>query len=252
MYIIPFDAENLKKIITGEIENPTIDYVNSKIKGKNFITYFSNLKYKNIEIDLSNVETVERFELLKEFIKHQSTVHIEQFESTLLKALFHYKGYDLKLVDESVLDQPYFSKSILTNDEIKQFVEENKELVRELIDVLDGVLLYAIKNLNAYKEEFGDKITNNVVVDKIQVGKTFVNYFSNETFNSYYYSTLPDFKDIKYFEHYYDRPIYSGQLLITYISKDCVLFPLLKMILDQEYSNEQLEQLYKETYVTPV
>ena len=252
MYVIPFGSDDLKKIITGEIDSPTIDYVNSKIKGKNFITYFSNLKYKNITIDFSSVTKEELFELVKEFIKHQSTVHIEQFEATILKALFYYKGYDLSLVDESPLDKVYFTKCILSNEEVIEFVDQNKDLVRELIDVLDGTLLYAIKNLNAYKEEVGDKVTDNVVVDKVQVGKTFVNYFDNETFNSYYYSTLPAFEDMKYFEYYYDRPIYSGQLLINYISKDCVLFPLLKMILDQEYTPEQLEQLYKETYVTSV
>jgi hypothetical protein len=250
MFIVPFDSDNLRKIITGEIDSPKIDYVNSKIKGKNFITYFSNLKYKNIDIDFSEVSTEEKCVLLTEFIKHQSCVHIEQFEATLLKALFHYKGFKLDLVDKSDLDAPFLSKAILTNDEIVEYVKTNNALMTEVIDILDGTLLYAIKNLSAYKEQLGDHITNNIVVDKVEVGKTFVNLYSNETFNSYYYSNLPDFGKLKYFEHYFDRPIYSGQQLISFISKDCVLFPLLKMVMDQTFSAEQLKQICEEADVT--
>lgn len=250
MYVIPFDSDNLRKIITGEIDSPKIDYVNSTIKGKNFITYFSNLKYKNIEIDLSEVSTEEKEQLLTDFIKHQSTVHIEQFEATLLKCLFYYKGFDLSEVDKSELDVPFLSKSILTNDEIMMYVEKHSALVREVVDILDGTLLYAIKNLNSYKEEFGDEITKNIVVDKTEVGKTFVNLFNNDTFNSYYYSWLPAFENLKYFEHYFDRPIYSGQLLISFISKDCVLFPMLKMVMDNTLSVEQIKQIYEETDAT--
>ena len=252
MYIIPFDSDNLKKIITGEIENPTIDYVNSKIKGKNFITYFSNLDYKNISIDFTNVSLEEKKSLLVEYIKHQSTVNMEQFVSTIIKTIFYFKGFDLSLVDKSEFDKEFLSKSIFTNDEIVEFVGENKKLVSDLVDILDGTLLYAIKNLKDFKENFGNNITTNVVVDSLDVGKTFVNMFSNETFNAYFYSKIQSFDKLKYFEHYFDRPIYSGKTLLSYITGDCILFPLLKIILEQSTTTEQIKQIYKETDVTSI
>ena len=55
MYIVPFDSVTLKNIITGELDSPKIDYANSTIKGKNFITYFSNLKYRTVDIDFTHV-----------------------------------------------------------------------------------------------------------------------------------------------------------------------------------------------------
>lgn len=246
MFVIPFDAVTLKQIITGEIDEPVIDYCNSKIKGKNLITYFSNLKYKTVNINFENVSVEEKYELISEYIKHQSMVKIEQLESTIIKCLFRHKGYDLSLVDTSKEDIQILQRCILSNDEVNSFVNANTNLMTELCSILDGVILYAIKNLNSYKQVYGEEITKNIETEKLSVGKTFVNLFKNEVFNFHYYSALPEFSKLNYFEHYYDRPIYSGQTLMSYISKDCVIFPLIKMIVDVEFTPEQLNQIHRE------
>jgi len=251
MFIIPFDSDTLKKIIIGEIDSPEIDYTNSKIKGKNFITYFSNLKYKNININFNEIDVEEKKQLLLEYFKHQSTVHIEQFEAAMVKCLFYFKNYDLSLVDKSKLDTDFLNKSILSNLDIENFVKENYNTVETSIDILDGILLLAIKNLNSYKEEFGDFITSNVTTEKTEIGKTFVNLLSNETFNTHYYSLLKDFNQLKYFDYYFERPIYSGQSLISFITNErCMIFPLLKLILDQSVTLANIKEIYKETNVT--
>jgi hypothetical protein len=251
MFIIPFDSDTLKKIITGEIDSPKIDYTNSKIKGKNFITYFSNLRYKNININFDEVDVEEKKQLLLEYFKHQSTVHIEQFEAAMIKCLFYFKNYDLSLVDKSKLDNNFLNKSILSNLDIENFVKENYNTVETTIDILDGILLLAIKNLNSYKDEFGDFITSNITTEKTEIGKTFVNLLDNETFNAHYYSLLKDFDKLKYFDYYFERPIYSGQSLISFVTKEkCMIFPLLKLILDQSVTISDIKEIYKETDVT--
>jgi len=250
MYIVPFDSDTLKKIIIGEIDSPEVNYKNSTIKGKNFITYFSNLKYKSINIDFTDITIDEKKELLIEYIKHNSTANIEQLLATLIKIIFFQKGYDLSLVDKSKSDADYLQKSILTNSEVKEFVQENKQLVKTLCDILDGTLLYAIKNLTAYKNEMGDFITNNIVVEKQEIGKTFVNLFTNETFNSHYYASIPKFDDIKYFEFYFDRPIYSGKTLMSNITEGCIIFPLLRIMLESPLSSKQFQSIYEETNAT--
>jgi hypothetical protein len=250
MYIVPFDSDTLKKIITGEINSPEVNYKESTIKGKNFITYFSNLKYKTINIDFTDISIGDKHELLIEYIKHNSTANIEQLLVTLIKVIFYQRGYNLYLVDESKSDSEYLQKSILTNSEIQEFVLENKQLVKTLCDILDGTLLYAIKNLTVYKKQLGDFITNNIVIDKQEVGKTFVNLFSNETFNSHYYASIPKFDDIKYFEFYFDRPIYSGKTLMSHITEGCIIFPLLKIMLETPLTTEQFQSIYEETNAT--
>jgi hypothetical protein len=250
MYTAPFDSDTLKKIITGELDSPEVSYKDSIIKDKNFITYFSNLKYKTINIDFTDISANEKKQLLTEYIKHNSTANIEQLLATIIKVTFYQRGYDLSLVDKSKSDMEYLQKSILSNSEIKEFVEENKQLVKTLCDILDGTLLYAIKNLTAYKQEVGDFITNNIIVDKQEVGKTFVNLFNNETFNSHYYASIPKFDDINYFDFYFDRPIYSGKTLMSHITEGCIIFPLLKMMLETPLTPEQFQSIYEETNVT--
>jgi hypothetical protein len=250
VYNIPFDSETLKKIILGEVDSPEVNYAHSAIKGKNFITYFSNLKYKTVTIDFSEAPLEQKFELVLEYIKHNSSVHIEQLEATIIKCIFYSKNYNLNLIDTSKSDSEYLQKSILTNKQVAEFVTENKDLMQTLCDILDGSLLYAIKNLNAYKEVFGDFITNNIVVEKQEVGKTFVNLFQNATFNSHYYAAIPDFSKIKYFEHYFDRPIYSGNTIMSYMAAACVIFPMLKLILDNRFTPENFNSIYEETNVT--
>ena len=190
--------------------------------------------------------------MLVEYIKHNSIANIEQLLATVIKVIFYQKGYNLSLVDKSKSDIDFLQKSILTNSEIEQFVQENKELIKTLCDILDGTLLYAIKNLNAYKEALGDFITNNIVEEKQEVGKTFVNLFQNQTFNSHYYAAISKFDDIRYFDFYFDRPIYSGKTLMSHITDECIIFPLLKMILDNAVTPQQLKTIYEETNVTSV
>ena len=253
MYTVPFESETLKSIITGQISSPAVDYADSKIKGKNFITYLSNLKYNNIIIEFADVSFEERCELIVEFIKHSSTCHIEQIEATVVKCLFYFRGYDLTLVDQSLDDQSFLQLCILTNEEIQQFVGNNINVMSQLVDILDGTILYAIKNLNAYKEELGDFVTNNVIVDKLEVGKTFVNLFDNPTFNCHYYGSLPKFDNLKYFDFYFEKPIYSGKMLMNYITSPCcVIFPLLKMVIDVQFTPEQLNQISEEAHATPI
>jgi hypothetical protein len=252
MHIVPFDSDTLKKIITGELDSPEVSYKESTIRGKNFITYFSNLKYKSINIDFTDTTLDEKKELLAEYIKHNSTANIEQLLATLIKTVFCQKGYDLSLVDKSKSDAYYLQKSILTNSEIEEFVQENKQLVKTLTEILDGTLLYAIKNLTAYKEEMGDFITNNIVIEKQEVGKTFVNLFQSESFTPHYYAAIPKFDDIKYFEFYFDRPIYSGKTLMSHITDGCIIFPLLKMMFETPLTTEQVQSIYEETNVTSI
>jgi hypothetical protein len=251
MYTIPFDSETLRNIITGDTKSPEIDYANSKIKSKNFITYLSNLKYESVNINLSGVSFEERSDLVSEFIKHNSLCHINQLETTVIKCLFYFRGYNLSLVDESKDDKLILEQCIFSNEEIQEYVEQNKDLIKHLSEILDGVLLYAIKNLTAYKEELGDFITNNIVTEKQDIGKTFVNLFNNITFNCHYYSSVPKFDNIKYFDYYFDKPIYSGKTLINFIaSPNCLIFPLLRIMLETPLTTEQFQSIYEETNVT--
>ena len=59
------------------------------------------------------------------------------------------------------------------------------------------------------------------------------------------------FDDLKYFDFYFDRPIYSGKTLTYYLSsKTCLFFPILKIILDAKFTPQQLNSMIKEADAT--
>lgn len=249
MYTVPFDAETLRQIVTGELSDFIIDYKNSTIKEKNFITYMSNLGIKKPVISFTGVEADELKTLIVEYIKHPSLCHIPQLEATLLKCLFVVKGFQMNRVDMSVDDVSYLSQSILNNEQIVEVVQANKELFVAVARILDGMVLYAVSNLNSFKEAHeGQPVSINHVKEALPVGKTFINLLSNETFNCHYYGALPPFEMLEYFDHYYDRPIYSGKTLISFLSgEQCFVFPLLKLIIEQKFTSDDLEKMYEET-----
>ena len=236
MYTVPFDVDTLKAIVSGEISDVIVEYKSSKIKGKNLITYFSNLKNVSVQLDFTDVSMEDKFDLIEHYIKHQSTVSIKQLENTVVYCLLLHKNI--------FVDEDY--DSIITEQETKKFISTHHELIDKLAQILDGTLLYAIKNLSKYKQEFGDFITHNVVVEQQEVGKTFVNLYQNEIFNFHYYSQIPHLGSLQYFEHYYDRPIYSGQTLLSKLQDKCVIYPILKMILDVKYSLDDLTKIREE------
>lgn len=249
MYTVPFDVEVLRQIVTGELNDFIIDYSKSTIKGKNFITYMSNLNVKKPTISFSDVDVEELKALVVEYVRHPSMCHVPQLEATLLKCLFAVKGFSMERVDLSVDDASHLSQSILTNEQIIDVVETNKDLFVSVARILDGMVLYAVANLTSFKEAYeGQPVAVKHVTEALPVGKTFVNLLSNETFNCHYYGALPPFETLEYFDHYYDRPIYSGKTLISYLSSDqCFVFPLLKLIIEQRFTTDDLEKMYEET-----
>ena len=249
MYTVPFDVEVLRQVVTGELNDFVIDYNNSTIREKNFITYMSNLGIKKPTVSFSNVDPDELKSLMVEYIKHPSLCHISQLEATLLKCLFAVKGFSMERVDLSIDDVSYLSQCILTNEQVVEVVNSNKELFTSVARILDGMVLYAVANLNDFKQAFeGQPVAVKHIPEALPVGKTFINLLSNETFNYHYYGALPPFESLEYFDHYYDRPIYSGKTLISFLSEErCFVFPLLKLIIEQKFTSDDLEKMYEET-----
>jgi hypothetical protein len=245
MHAIPFDVDTLKRFITDEnhyiIE---IDYKNSKLKGKHFLLYLSNLKKLDFQINLEGVSFEERCELLIEYIKSQTTLDLVQFRRSIIKILFRIKMYDLELVNET--EGVFFSDQIIKDNEIDLLIQKDVQLFKDLEGIIDGVILYAIKNINRYKQELGDYITPNIVKESTAVGKTWVNLFQDPVFNENYLASIPNFDDLLYYEYYYDKPIYSGNILLNYLNNDCLIFPILDLILDEFLTPYQLSDLEKE------
>ena len=71
--IVPIELKDLKKYFEDKTQSYQIDYLNSKLKGAQFLTYLSNL---DIPCDLVNYDN----DLLKEYFETSMLVNIPTLE----------------------------------------------------------------------------------------------------------------------------------------------------------------------------
>ena len=231
MLTVPFSIDNLKKIISGELQTPEIDLSLSTIKNQTLLTYLYNLNIKDLKINFENLSIQEKRDLFLSYLNHKSILEITNFSETYLKFLFNLK--DIVDLDEDA--QEILQSSIFTDSEISQLMSNDAEL-REAIEhaafVLDGIIIHLILNTNDVKikldEEFG-KI--GIHKDPNWIGHTWVNLLKHPVFNSYYYSKMPELKEMVYFPYQYCEPIYKGKPLFDFLNESVVVTTLYEMSL---------------------
>lgn len=241
MLTVPFSIDNLKKIISGEIESPEIDIASSNIKNQTLLTYLYNLNISDIKANFSNVSFQEKRDLFLAYLNHKTIVDIAGFSETYLKFLFNLK--EITDFDEDAIEamQPAF----FTDEEVSQLMSTDTEL-RDAIEhaafVLDGIIVHMILNTNDVKlqlnEDFG-KV--GILKDPNWVGHTWINLLKHPVFNVYYYSKMPELKELVYFPYQYCEPIYKGKPLFDYLNESVVVTTLYEMSLGFEKQQEEVK-----------
>lgn len=215
MLSAPFQIDDLKKIVSGEIKAPVIDLVNSKIKDQSLLTYIYNLNLVNADISFANSSLQDRRNFFLSFLNHKTVVQVDSLIGTYAKFLFALKGITVNEEDASELS------SIFTDVEISTLMAEDQQL-RDAIEhaafLLDGVIVHLMLSLNDINitgdEDFG-KV--GVLKDPSWLGHTWVNLFKNPVFSAYYYSVMPPLRELVYFTYQYSEPIYKGKVLFDYL-----------------------------------
>jgi hypothetical protein len=223
MLSAPFQIDDLKKIISGDIASPVIDYKNSKIKDQSLLTYIYNLNLNNAIIHMSDSTFEERRNFFLSFINHKTIVDISGMSETYIKLLLALKDINIEEEDEDEL-----STSIFTNEEIKTLLDTDQE-IRNAIEraafVLDGIVVHIMLSINDINLVL-DKDFQKIVIhrDPSWIGHTWINLLKNIMFNAYYYRKLPPLENLVYFPYQYEEPIYKGKIMFDYLSKSpCIL-----------------------------
>lgn len=231
MLAVPFQINDLKSIVSGEITCPEIDFANSKIKDQALLTYIYNLNLSDVKVNLTDVSLTDRRNLFLSFTKHKTTVDVENLLDTYLKFLLVLKGIqphedDVEEINKNV---------IFSDEEIRQLLDTDTE-VRESIEhaafVLDGIVVHIMLSLNDIKiqadENFG-KV--GVLKDPNWTGHTWVNLLKKPAFNAYYYTVMPELQELVYFPYQYNESIYKGKVLLDYLGDNPWLMALMQIAL---------------------
>jgi hypothetical protein len=232
MLTAPFQIDDLKKIVSGDIKSPVIDFANSKLKDQSLLTYIYNLNLNDAVVHMADSTLEERRNFFLAYANHKTIVEVSGMSETYIKFLLALKGIDVAEEDLEGL-----SSSIFTDEEIKTLLETDQEL-RDAIEhaafILDGIVVHIMLSINDLSlvgdEEFG-KV--GVLRDPTWVGHTWINLLKNSVFNSYYYRVMPPLSELVYFPYQYSESIYKGRTLFDYIDEHPLIAAFMQVSVDK-------------------
>lgn len=131
MMTVPFPIEDLQKIIQNPNETYVVDYKNSKIKGRPFIFYLSNINAK-VSIDLTRLDKEELGLLLKDYMEINVLFKCEELNVLVMLVLLYYLKVEHREI--ATFDIP--------DDFFEYFVKENEELLMRYFVFLSSMISY--------------------------------------------------------------------------------------------------------------
>ena len=186
---LPYKIEEMEQIQANGAEIDMSD-INFPVEGeKTRITfiYLRNTDFNNITFDFSNTSYEDKKDFLISYMTGDITYKIQELIDTWQVIVCNYKNFN------------YNIKSILTNEEIQKFIEENISLVEEVVRFLESLLIAVISRL-----EFEDGSIKMDVeeIEDVSFNKNIYNLITKD-FIFAISMFEPSFKPAMYKSHFY-------------------------------------------------
>ena len=216
----PIEINELKKYFADKEITYTIDYANSKLQGTKSLTYLSNLDLPcDIEIDR---ESEEFDQLLSDYFNAGFIVDVPVLESAAIMVLLECKG--------------------LTNGKsYEKFVEDNKEIIKHWIGVLDSMLAFHASTVSKSEKMKSWIETLPTNCTETTAGINFVNMFKYPDFFLYYQSV--DIKTVQFYTNLFTQNMFKGNSLFKYwATAGNPIFLLTFGIAEKKFTIEEYQQ----------
>lgn len=222
--VAPIAIDQIKEYFKDKNTLFVIDYNESKLQDKVFLTYLSNLDIPcDINFDTTPREKV--FQLLSSYVDIKNICNIPILNVMIAEIILKSIG-----VNSNIL----FSKEYCTNEEIGAFIENNKDKLIKWIDFIDSsmvFLLYSYKDLN---EKLKVEELFEIVDDHNYMGLNVVNLFKIPGFLELYFSSTKEVKML-YFKQQFETYMFKGKAFFEYYNNDVNVFvPLLAKLITKE------------------
>ena len=196
---VPIEINKLQEYFNDKEYRFEINYNNSSLQKKEFLTYLSNLEIPSDLISPIQLSYEIKSSLLYEYMVFPAITLISTLNLAVSSIIFRAKGYDLK----DAYPNPYFSEK-----EADLFIEQNNEVIQKWITFLDSCTIYAQKSIPELNEM--DFLTGGIetIEDRNYIGHNIVNLFSLDFFFHNYYSK--ELGTLYYFKYQFDDRMFKG------------------------------------------
>ncbi len=216
----PLSTEDIMKALSGQGIHFSVDYNKSSLKTESFIVYIANMNFSCSLVDYASIPSSDKKELVKLYAKHKQAVNCEELKVALASILLYSRGVEL-LTD------------FFTEEEAKEFLEENKEMIKNYSDFVDSMLI----TLPMLSKEFKDSIVDGdyeEIKDPDIVGNNAIAIIQIPNFIELFISLNKE-KDmkLKYFSHQVENSLYKNKTFFNIIMEmkgDSFIMSLFNML----------------------
>ena len=246
--IAPLTVDQIKEFFLNKELLFVVDYVNSKIKGKVFLTYISNLDLP-AEISLDGCTKEQKLSLLRDYMEVRNVTGCRRLALAACAVLLHSRGVPIN-------DYPLeFSP-----DELTEFAATYPELLGRWLTFLDSMILFSMISVqivstdeagqdegaegSAFEEAFPGIFKDyDIIDDPLYVGTNIINLFSIPMFLEKYFS-VPT-QPAKYFKHQFDEYSFKGKRLFYYFATpQNTFFAFLLGIVTNKITMQQMIEVF--------
>lgn len=242
----PLTMDQIKEFFLDKSLVFVIKYANSALKGKVFLTYISNLDLP-AEVDLTDTPKEDIMSLVKDYMEVRNINESKGLATLVALILFHNRGIDI-----SEFQAP------LTVDEMKEFADNNSDLLERWYAFLDSMILFSMMSVQVVEkgengEEFGisafeeafpgifDKYET--IDDTLYIGSNVVNLFHVPMFFERYFSVPTN--DAKYFKQQFTEYMFKGKRLFHYFANEGnTFFKVLVALVTNKVSVEDMMKAF--------
>lgn len=229
--IAPIPIDSIKEYFKDKNLMFLIDYENSKLENKVFLTYLSNLDIP-CDLKLSSLTKEKKLALLEAYLDIKNISNVPALNIMMAQVILQGIGAD----PSSLLKELLLSK-----EECDEFIAKNKSSIEKWLVFLDSsmvFLLYTFKDLN---EKIKVEETFPKIDDENYVGLNVVNLFKLPAFLELYFAADKPVK-LCYFKQHFETYMFKGKAFFEYYNNDSNMFiPLLTKLISKELPLEPTE-----------
>lgn len=232
--IVPIAIEDLKKYFTDKSVYYIINYKDSKLKGAKLLTYLSNLDIP-CNIDLTNLEESEKYELLNEYLHTSMIVNIPSLEFLTMDVLKECKGLTEKVTH-------------------RDFILANRNILEKWITKLDSLTIF---NMSVIADNQFEEFTKQFPTSDEQdlIGVNFISLLKHQEFYDFYKKV--DTTNLKFYTHYFKDYMFKGKSLYSFWANEnnplfLLTYGIAEGLVNPQQYNEAKRQTIEESNVTPV
>ncbi len=222
---VPLPIDQIKEYFKDKSLFFLLDYENSKLQDKVFLTYVSNL---DIPSDLHLREDYPNdklFKLLDAYMEIKTISNIEFLNMAMAQILLRARGKSAEEV---------FETALLTDEQADAFIADRQEVIDRWLHFIDSSMLFLIYVHQTLNDEVKIENYPSVIEDPDYVGLNIVRLFAVPGFLEAFFASSGD-QPMSFFKHQFTEAMFKGESLYTFYCVETNPFvPMLSaMILDE-------------------